>query len=124
MDKEYSYEVLFYKDLAGNCPVEDFLDALTVKARAKAAKWIEKLEEFGPDLPRPYADIVRGKIRELRVIFASAQYRLLYFFCGKYIVITHGFTKKTNEVPDNELRKAENMMRDFEFRMKEGDVKI
>jgi len=75
-------------------------------------------------LPRPYADTVRGKIRELRVIFASIQYRLLYFFSGKYIVVTHGFIKKTDEVPANELEKAVNIMRDFEIIMKERGVEI
>lgn len=124
MKKERSYQVLFYKCPGGKCPAEEFLDALPVKVRAKTAKWIEKLEEFGPALPRPYPDIVRGKIRELRVIFASAQYRLLYFFYGKYIIITHGFIKKTDEVPDKELNKTENMMQDFELRIKEGDIKI
>jgi len=124
MKRRYPYQVLFYQGPGGRRPAEEFLDALPVKARAKAAKWMEKLEEFGPDLPRPYADIVRGKIRELRAIFASAQYRLLYFFYGKYIIITHGFIKKTDETPDNELKKAENMMRDFEIRIKRGDIKI
>ena len=124
MKRERPYQVLFYKSQGGRCPTEDFLDTLPVKIRAKVTKWLEKLEEFGPVLPRPYADIVRDKIRELRVIFASTQYRLLYFFYGKYIVITHGFIKKTDGVPDNEIKKAQNMMRDFELRIKEGDIKI
>ncbi len=124
MDTKTKYKALFYKTETGRRPTREFLSSLPLKARAKTSKWIKKLEEYGPDLPRPYADIVRDKIRELRVIFASTQYRLLYFFYGKYIVITHGFIKKTDEVPDNELKKAQNMMRNFELRIKEGDIKI
>jgi len=124
MDAKTEYQALFYKTGEGSCPAREFLGSLPPKVRAKISSWIKKLEGYGPDLPRPYADIVRDKIRELRVIFASAQYRLLYFFYGKYIVITHGFIKKTAEVPENELRKAQNMMRDFELRIKEGDIKI
>ena len=117
------YQVLFYQTSAGNCPCEEFLNKLPVKVRAKIAKWIEKLEEQGPDLPRPYADIVRGKIRELRLIFASNQYRLLYFFHGKNIVVTSGFIKKTDAVPENEIFRAEKAMCDFEKRGLGGDVK-
>jgi len=124
MSDKAEYKVLFYETEIGGRPTREFLNSLPLKVRAKISKWIEKLEEYGPDLPRPYADIVRGKIRELRVIFASTQYRLLYFFYGKYIVITHGFIKKTDKVPDIELEKAQNLMRDFELRIKEGDIKI
>ena len=124
MGNRSKYEVLFYKTETGRRPTGDFLSSLPLKVRVKILKWIEKLEEYGPDLPRPYADIVSGKIRELRIVFASAQYRLLYFFYGKYIIITHGFIKKTDEVPDNELEKAQNLMRDFELRLNEGDIKL
>jgi len=124
MGNRSKYEVLFYKTETGRRPTGDFLSSLPLKVRVKILKWLKKLEEYGPDLPRPYADIVYGKIRELRVVFTSTQYRLLYFFYGKYIIITHGFIKKTDEVPDNELEKAQNLMRDFELRLNEGDIKI
>jgi len=124
MSSQTAYKVLFYEREIGGCPTREFLSSLPLKVRAKISKWIEKLEEYGPDLPRPYADIVRGKIRELRIVFSSTQYRLLYFFHGKYIIITHGFIKKTDKVPDIELEKAQNLMRDFELKIKKGDIKI
>lgn len=70
------YEVIFYLDKRGRCFTDEFLDGLQVRVRAKVEKWIEKLEEEGPNLPRPFADIVRGKIRELRIVFGSNYYRL------------------------------------------------
>lgn len=108
-----SYEVIFYETPSGHVPVDDFLDSLQIKVRAKVEKWIEKLELHGPNLPRPYADIVVGKIRELRIVFGSNQYRILYFFFGKIIVLTHGFPKKTDKVPPLEIKRAENYMTDF-----------
>ena len=78
--------------------------------RGKVLRWIEALESCGPNLSRPYADIVRGKIRELRITFGGTHYRLLYFFDGKRIVITHGFIKKTDQVPVQELERAERLM--------------
>ena len=59
------------------------------------------------------ADVVRGKIRELRIVFGGNQYRLLYCFAGKQIVITHGFVKKTGPVPVSELDRAERLMQEW-----------
>ena len=114
------YEVEFYKYRKGRCFATEFLNDLQTKIRAKVVKWIEKLEKEGPNLPRPYADIVRGKIRELRVSFGSNEYRFLYFFFGKRIIITHGFLKKTDRVPEGEIERAERIMQDFLERNK-GD---
>jgi len=105
--------VKFYEDERKRSECEDFLMELPFKVRAKIFKWITKLEEAGPNLPRPYADVVKGKIRELRIQFSPNQYRFLYFFFGKTIVITNGFIKKTGSIPQSELNKAENYMNDF-----------
>ena len=107
------YEVEFYKDRKERCPTREFLNELQTKIRAKVAKWIDKLEKEGPNLPRPYTDMVRGKIRELRVSFGSNEYRFLYFFFAKKAVITHGFLKKTDKIPLGELERAERYMKDF-----------
>ncbi len=111
------YEVLFYEAQEGECPVQEFLDNLAPKVRGKAAKWLELLEREGPNLPRPYADVVRGKIRELRVGFGGMHHRFLYFFHGKRIVVTHGFVKKSATVPEAELARAERLMTDFYRRL-------
>lgn len=111
-----AYEVLFYQSARGECFIEEFLEELPGKTRGKILRWIEALQMQGPNLPRPYADIVRGKIRELRIVFGSQQYRLLYFFTGKQIIMTHGFIKKTSAVPLQELERAERMMAEWQSR--------
>ena len=118
------YEVIFYADKRGRYPADEFLDDLQPKIRAKVEKWMEKLEEEGPNLPRPFADIIRGKIRELRIVFGSNYYRFLYFFFGKKIVITHGFLKKTDRIPIREVQRAEGMMQDFLQRYHGGEIKL
>ena len=113
---EGSYEVVFYRSPRGECFAEEFLNELPPKVRGKILRWIEALESHGPTLPRPYADVVRGKIRELRIVFRSTQHRLLYFFSGKQIIVTHGFVKKTGSVPVDEVERAERLMRDWQQR--------
>lgn len=113
------YEVIFYLDRRGKSPTDEFLDKLQPKIRAKVEKWIAKLEQEGPNLPRPFADVVKDKIRELRVRFGSNYYRFLYFFVGKKIIITHGFLKKTDRIPSEEIVRAVHRMNDFLQRRKE-----
>ena len=124
MTTDADYEILFYVKVNGECPVDPFLDSLPVKARAKLEKWMQLLEELGPDLPRPYADTVREKIRELRVVFGSNQYRLLYFFFERKIIVTHGFIKKSQKVPKEEIERAMCFMEDFHERSGKGESEI
>ena len=106
------YEAIFYTDRNDNCPMDEFLDDLQPKIKGKVEKWIQKLEEEGPNLRRPHSDKVRGKIRELRVKF-GVNYRCLYFFLGKQIILTHGFVKKTQEISESEIVRAERLMKDY-----------
>lgn len=108
----------------GGCPAQEFLGGLSPKARGKVARWLELLEEEGPNLPRPYADTVRGKVRELRVSFGGLHHRFLYFFHGKRIVVTHGFVKKTAAIPEGEIARAERCLVDFTQRLERGEIRL
>ena len=119
------YIVVFYKSTNNRCPINEFLDSLQLKPRAKIMRWIEQLELKGPGLKRPFADIVNGKIRELRVVFGGNAYRILYFFfMDKRIILTHGFKKKTKKIPAGEIAKAENIMVDFIKRFNKGGIAL
>ncbi|MGH7275108.1 MAG: type II toxin-antitoxin system RelE/ParE family toxin [Nitrospiria bacterium] len=114
------YTIEFYQTSQGDSPVDDFLDGLPGKLRGKTEKWLELLEEKGPDLPRPYADVLHGKIHELRVSFSHYECRLLYFIHGKTIVITNGFLKKTQKVSMDAIDRAERCRTDWLSRYGKG----
>lgn len=115
------YNLAFYTNTKGNSPIDDFLDSLDKKSRAKAAVHLSLLEEHGPHLRRPYADIVRGKIRELRIQQSSNQYRILYFFqLRDQIVLVHAFSKKTQQLKEKDIELAEKRMEDWLRRFPTG----
>ena len=124
MSPDPEYTVLFYRKADGESPVDDFLDRLPDNFRGKVFRWIAELETLGPSLPRPFADGVRGKIRELRVKFGSNQYRFLYFFAGKSVVMTNAFFKKQDRIPVHEIERAERSMNDFFQRLERGAQEI
>lgn len=108
------YETIFYQAPRGDYPVLDFINTLDTKTRAKIFRYIELLEKEGPNLIRPYADHVRGKIKELRVRFSFTNARVFYFFfLGDKIVLLHAFRKKTRELPVGEIEEAERNMLDW-----------
>jgi hypothetical protein len=56
---------------------------------------------MGPTLPRPYSDLLKDGIHELRIKLSGDQVRMLYFFCfRKFIVFYVAFVKNTDRVPE------------------------
>ncbi|HYA14686.1 MAG TPA: type II toxin-antitoxin system RelE/ParE family toxin [Syntrophales bacterium] len=117
------YNIVFYTSERGDSPIDNFLDELDKKSRAKVAAYLSLLEERGSNLKRPYADIVGGKIRELRIHHGSNQYRILYFFqMLNQIVLVHAFSKKTRQLKKKDIELAERRMEDWMRRLSAGGV--
>jgi phage-related protein len=110
-----------YTTERGDSPIDAFLDGLDKKSRAKVAAYLSLLEEEGPNLKRPYADVVRGKIRELRIHQSSNQYRVLYFFhVHDQIILVHAFSKKTQQLKEKDIELSERRMEDWMRRFPTG----
>jgi phage-related protein len=115
------YNIVFYTTERGDSPIDDFLDDLGKKPRAKVAAYLSLLEEQGPNLKRPYADIVRGKIRELRIHYSMNQFRILYFFqMSDQIVLVHALSKKTPQLKERDIELAERRMEEWMRRFSAG----
>jgi len=99
-------EVRLYQERDGTVPVLDWLKELQRKNRAAFEKCLfllDLLEEFGHELRRPRADLLRDGVYELRTEVRNVNYRLLYGFVGKDIaVVAHALIKKAR-VPDRDI---------------------
>ena len=119
------WEVEFYEKSDGECPTEEFLldlEKSDKKIVVLIMKALNRLEQYGEALRRPYVDILRDKIWELRVKTHHGLFRLLYFFFdeeGK-IIVTHGISKKSGDVPDAEIEKAIEYRKDYLERKQKG----
>ena len=115
------YSLVLYTTERGDSPIDEFLDGLDKKSRAKVAAHLSLLEEQGPNLKRPYADIVRGKIRELRIHYSSNQYRILFFFYVRdQIILLHAFSKKSQQLKEKDIELSERRMEDWIRRFTSG----
>ena len=116
-----NFEVDFFKLDNGECPVKEYLDGTDKKMRAKMLWTIGLLETNGNMLGMPYSEFLQDGIFELRAKQGSDISRVLYFFCiGKKIILTHGFDKKTNKVPQSEIDTAKKY-RDIYLRRQKGE---
>lgn len=117
------WRVLYYEKPKGECPVRDFVESRKGRDQAKILALISFLQDQGPTLPRPYADLLEDGIHELRIRLSGDQFRVLYFFCfRRFIVLTHSFLKVTTKVPRAEIQKAKKYRFDFLSRFGESDL--
>lgn len=105
------YDVDFYHKENGDCPVDDFLESLDTKMRAKVLGAVALLEANGPQLREPYSKFIGDGIFEIRAKQSSNITRVLYFFyIGKRIVLTNGFIKKTQKHRQRKLPWPKNIV--------------
>ena len=118
------WQLLYYVKQDDTKPVEEYIRNLSLNERAKAFSFIEKLKEKGPDLHRPYADLLEDGIHELRIKLTGDQVRILFFFCYKdIIVLTNAFEKHTDKVPESEIKTAKKNRDDFLGRYTEQEIR-
>ena len=102
-------EVLFFKRPDGSSPVEEFIDSLHDKQASKVV-WVLNLIEDLDFVPAQYWKKLTNTddIWEARIQFGGNIFRLLGFEDGgHFIVLTNGFTKKTQKTPKQEIEIAE-----------------
>jgi hypothetical protein len=110
-------QVLFYQEANGHSPVIEWLEQLhhtDATACARCIAVIERLQDYGFELRRPTADMLRDGIRELRARKGHVNYRILYFFHGKNVaILAHAITKE-DVVPPVEIERAVARKKAFE----------
>jgi hypothetical protein len=95
------WPIEFFEDEHGGQPVRNWLNGLPEAVRGKVLARIDLLAEHGPMLDHPYTSQIEGKLREVRLRFGKARYRVLYFFDEARVgVLLHGFTKDTTAVEE------------------------
>ena len=98
----------FYRLPNDNSPIEEFLDSLTGK-QAQKFLWVLRLIEEMEMIPRQYFKklVNSDDIWEVRVQFGNNIFRLLGFFVnGTLLILTNGFSKKTQKTPQREIALA------------------
>ena len=107
-------KILFYRLDNGRSPIADFLDTLTDKQAEKVFFVLDLIETIDNVSRKFFKKLVStDDIWEVRVRYANNIFRLLGFFeNAELVVLNHAFTKKTQKVPKNEIKIAEQRKKD------------
>ena len=98
-------QAVYYFDEKGGNPVWEFISGLPPDERGKCFEYIAYLEAMGELRPK--------------------QTRIIYFFMLKdYAVLVHAFRKKTDAVPEREIKTAFRNMEDFVSRHQKGQIRL
>ena len=110
----------FFHSKNGNCPMRKFLGSLSSKNRSDTIHRIQLLEKYGKKLREPFSKKLTEELLELRITGVDNIVRVIYFFIKENkAILTHGFIKKTQKTPINEIRKALQYKKEYEEQTKE-----
>ena len=113
-DNNVGFQIEIYTKENGEIPFKDYLLSLPPKLETKVLRAIELLKEKGTELREPYSSPLGNGLFELRIKFGSDIVRCLYFFHkGKIVILTNGFTKKTDKTPKREIERAKRYQADW-----------
>lgn len=113
--------IIFYRTESDHCPVEEFLDSLSAK-QAQKVTWVLKLIQELDQVPMQYFKKLSNTddIWEVRIQFGGNIFRLLGFLGNSNaVILNHGFTKKTQKTPQQDIAMAENRKREYTRRVKQ-----
>jgi phage-related protein len=120
------FDVITYKDKAGNDEIADYIDSLGVQsskdARIKYKKILEyigQLKAYGVAAGKPAIDHIEGTdLWELRPL----RDRIFFvYWKDNTFVLLHHFMKKTQKTPPREIEAAHRKLKDFLERSMENE---
>jgi len=104
----------FYRTEAGNEPVRDWLKGeLSKEDRLKVGTAIKRVELEWP-IGKPTCAPLSDGLWEVRVTLPKRIARVIFFVHDETMVLLHGFIKKAQKTPQDDLELAGKRKRDVE----------
>ena len=106
-------KVHFYRTGSGKEPVRKWLQALS-SAHKKAIGEDIKTVQFGWPLGMPLVEKLKPFLWEVRSKVPNGIARVLFTVDGNIMILLHGFIKKSQKIPANELKTALSRLHDYQ----------
>lgn len=103
----------FFRSETGNEPVRDWLKSLTALDRKMIGEDL-KTVQFGWPLGMPLVRKMDKDLWEVRVRLDNRIARILFTVTKTHMVLLHGFIKKSNNTPKDDLSLAKRRLRQLE----------
>lgn len=112
IDRTKKLPARFYESQAGRKPVREWILELPAADRQIVGKDIQKVE-FGWPLGRPHCAPLGEGLWEVRSDLGSSRIARVIFCMGAgHMILLHGFIKKTQKVPQQDIDLARKRQRE------------
>ena len=105
MSSEQRLDAFFYRTGFGNEPVREWLKSLSREDRKAIGEDIAYVQYKWP-IGKPRVDHLRGDVWEVRTSLGNRIARTLFAVTGGTMVLLHGFIKKTQTTPGDDIKLA------------------
>ena len=112
-DSEPILDVVFYKTESGNEPVRDWLKGLSREDRKSIGEDI-KTAQYGWPLGMPLIRKLGRGLWEVRSNISTGIARVFFTVQEGLMILLHGFVKKSQKTPPNELDTARRRLSNVE----------
>ena len=106
-------DAVFFRSKSGNEPVRDWLKGLPKDQRRAIGEDIAYVQFKWP-IGKPRVDHLRGAVWEVRTSLKNRIARTLFAVEGRQMLLLHGFIKKTQQTPNDEIELAEKRFKEWQ----------
>jgi phage-related protein len=106
-------DAVFFRARSGNEPVREWLKSLTKEQRKTIGEDIAYVQFKWP-IGKPRVDHLRGAIWGVRSSLGNRIARTLFAVAGGKMVLIHGFIKKTQRTPNDDIELAERRFKEWQ----------
>lgn len=108
----------FYINQSGNNPVRDWIMDLSGEDKKTIGVAIQKVE-FGWPVGMPYSRSLGSSLWEVRTDLSDGKIaRVIFYLLDDEMILLHGFIKKTQKTPQQDLNLAKNRKKDIQNEQK------
>ena len=113
-------KIVFYQNTAGEAVVLKWIHEQENKVQAKIFRDLKLLEQYGLAFGEPDIELIDRKERiwEIKTRFGGNIYRI-FFTVNEDAILLHGFQKKTQKTPANEINTAVKRLKQYHEDRKE-----
>jgi phage-related protein len=105
--------VVFYRTAQGGEPVRDWLRSLPAEDRRRLGRDLARVQ-YGWPVGMPLCRSLGGGLWEVRSTLPSRRIaRALFFIVEEQIAVVHGFIKKTQRTPPQDIALARQRMKEI-----------
>jgi phage-related protein len=106
-------DAVFFRSESGSEPVREWLKSLPKGERKSIGEDIAYVQFKWP-IGKPRVDHLRGVVWEVRTSLTNRIARILFAVEGRQMVLLHGFVKKTQQTPNEDIKLAEKRFKEWQ----------